>query len=175
VAKVKIKIPTVDSMVKRKIATRKFRDKLGRLVLKEILSSIARGISPVRGHGRFKGYKVDRSTGKAKAQAYPNSVKDKFPSKRKRPVNLKLSGDLLKAMRFRRLVGGVEVGLINASKKLKAIFEGHNEGSNLKAKLPQRKILPTGPKDRFKVSIQRRIVNLYLARIRQIISRSRRR
>jgi len=171
---VKVKFPGLDSLNKEKIVTDSFRKKLGKRVLKDVLDSIAVGKSPVRGQGRFKGYKVDRSAGEPASQLYPNTVKKKFPDKRKRPVNLKLNGDLLKAFGWKSIKGGIEFGLITTKEKLKKIFEAHNEGTNTKKKVPKRQLLPTGPKDKFIITIQRRIRNLYLARIRQLLSKAKR-
>lgn len=197
--KVKIKTPGLDSLNKKKIANKKFQKKLGARVLKDIMALISVGKSPVRGQGRYKGYKVDRITaedrkvargftkaGRKAARArikakslssrfYPNSVQKEFPGKQKRPVNLKLSGDMLKAMKFKGITGGVKIGLIGAKRKLKDIFEAHNEGTNTKKKVPRRAILPTGASEKFTASIQRRIKNLYLARIRQLISKAKKR
>jgi len=199
---VKIKTPGLDSLTKRKIANRKFQQKLGARVLKDILAAIAIGKSPVRGQGRYKGYRTDRRaesgsrlTGKEsperrtrqirgearkgkkgrKGMFYPDSVQKQRLGKQRRPVNLKLSGDMLKQMKFRGIVGGIKIGLLSASKLIKIIFESHNEGLNEKNNVPRRAILPTGPGEKFTALIQRRIKSLYLARIRQIISRSRRR
>jgi len=199
---VKIKTPGLDSMTRKKIANKKFQQKLGARILKDILALISVGKSPVSGQGRYKGYRTDRRaegglglTGKEtpekrvrqirgearrgkkgrKGQFYPDSVQKQFPSKQRRPVNLSLSGDMLKAMKFKGITGGVKIGLIGAKRKLKDIFESHNDGTNEKRNVPRRAILPTGASEKFTAFIQRRIKSLYKARIRQLISKANKR
>jgi len=196
-ANVILKFKGLDSLTKKKILTRKFLKKLGDRVVKDIKQSIAIGKSPVKGFGRFVAYKADRATSSlrkdlksaggeskkklrtglrkdikrtaSKKNLYPNSVKSEFPNKQRRPINLKLSGDLLKAIKFKPTKRGVRIGLISAKKKIKDIFTAHNEGSNTKKKVPRRAILPTGDGDKFTAVIQKRIRNLFLARIRQVL------
>lgn len=197
--KVKISLKNLKGFTKKEIASRKFQNKLGDRVLDMVKDSIAIGKSPVKGQGRYVAYhaarvhgsalnilkkdkraagfhkrdgirdEIDREVGRikvAQAKLYPNSVKDKYPSKKNRPINLWLSGDLMNALKWRRSLGGVTIGLIRASRKLKAIFRSHNEG----IRNPRRAILPTGQKQQFTALIKRSIKNLYLARIRQMIS-----
>ncbi len=198
-AKITFKTPKLDSLTRKGIITRAFRRKLGARVLKEVKASIAVGKSPVRGQGRYEKYAVDRVSGQARKSAasakrlgaegvakserararrlqnrkslYPNSVQDKFPNKKKRPVNLELSGDMLKKLKWKPIKAGIKFGLISASKKLKKIFEAHNEGTNTAKNVPRRAIIPSGAGEKFTVSIHRRIRDLFLARIRQVIRR----
>lgn len=184
-ARVTFKFKGLDAMTKAKIVNRKFQKKLGDRVLKLIKTSIAVGKSPVKGQGRYKAYRADRqaavsrgiaskankagdkgSAKKARAAAnaaakqknlYPNSVLDKFPRKQRRPVNLELSGAMIKAITFKGLKGGIKVGLIRASKKIKAIFESHNEGTNESRGVPRRAILPTAAGEKFNASITRSV------------------
>ena len=155
-AKVTLKFKGLDSFTRKMILSKKFTKKLGNRVIKDVLASIAVGKSPVKGQGRYVAYKVDRATSSlrkelkapgtqrssrgrlrkeirrtsSKKNLYPNSVKDDFPNKQKRPINLKLSGAMLKAIKFKATKSGIIIGLISAKKKLKDIFEAHNEGSN---------------------------------------------
>lgn len=200
---VKVKMDGLENLKKEKIASRTFQRKLGTRVLEAILEMIAVGKSPVRGAGRFAGYKVDRvsagdrklatrfaksgmkgaakrakkkvSSANKNKRHYPNSVMDKYPAKQKRPVNLRLSGDLLDAMKWKPVSGGVKIGLIRASRKLKKIFQAHNEGTLESKNVPRRPILPTGPGEKFTPSIDKQIRRLFTARIRQMLSKNRRR
>lgn len=188
--KVKLNLKTLKGLNRKDIASKTFQKKLGERVLKDIADHISVGKSPVAGQGRYKGYRVDRPgvtgvgglTGKTKDKKkrraannkkdlYPNSVKDKFPGKQKRPVNLELSGDMLKKMNWSGIIGGVSVGLMRASKKIRDRFKSHNEGLNEKRNVPRRAILPTGDGEKFTPFITRRIKSLWLARIRQMIGK----
>lgn len=198
-ANVSLKFKGLDAVVGEKIITNKFRKKLAERVIKDVKQSISIGKSPVKGQGRFVAYKADRATsslrknlktasiqrgGKkalrgelrreikrtaSKKNLYPNSVKGEFPNKQRRPVNLELSGALIKAIRWKAIKCGVKIGLISANKKLKDIFIAHNEGANTAKKVPRRAILPTGAGEKFTAVIQKRIRSLFLARIRQVL------
>lgn len=188
--KVKIDLKTLKGLTKKEIANPSFQKKLGERVVKEVLSYISVGKSPVRGQGRYKGYRVDRPgaigagsiTGKTKdpkkrkaanknKRFYPNSVQDKYPGKQKRPVNLELSGEMLERISWSGIIGGVNIGLKQASKKIRDRFISHNEGTNEKRNVPRRAILPTGKGEVFTPGITQRIKSLYLARIRQLIAK----
>ncbi len=65
-------------------------------VLEEMRDMIVKGISPIRGRGRFPAYLHAGKKGK-----YPANQKNKYPTKRQRPVNLLLSGDFLRALTYR--------------------------------------------------------------------------
>jgi len=186
---VKIKLPTIDKLNKDDIATRKFQKKLGTEVLEEVLDEVSIGKSPVKGQGRYPGYKVDRASASARKRKtprsnrkvasmsadnsfYPNSVKDKFPGKQKRPVNLKLSGKFLSKVNWKRIKGGVELGLMSRSEKLRKMFETHNDGSH--RHVPRRAIIPTGMGEKFTAKISRLIKDIYLERIKEMTKKSRR-
>jgi len=179
------------------VANRRFKQLLGKVVRSMVLESIAVGKSPVSKQGRYAGYAVDRKTAKLRQSArqlskvglksiakrerarlkkrqsakslYPNSVKDKFPRKQKRPVNLKLSGEMLRAIGWRPIKGGIEFGLTKGSKAVQDKFQSHNAGTNIKRNVPRRAIIPTFTGERFSAPIQARIRNLYLARISNLI------
>lgn len=195
-AKVTVKLPTLGKLNRRDIVNRAFQKKLGERIVSDIKESIAVGKSPVAGEGRYEAYAADRAAATSRKQAgfekrkskrselrarakkiqnknslYPNSVKKKFPDKQKRPVNLSLSGKLLKALTWGGISGGVKVGLISASSKTKKIFESHNDGTNQKRNVPRRPILPTSSGQKFTAAIMARIRSLYLARVRQIIGK----
>lgn len=110
------------------------------------------GTSPVRGYGRYEAYAAQRLDPKK----YPNSVKSKYPNKKIRPVNLQLTGAMIKSIKVLSSSGDkVSIGIPSGKESLKA--ETHNEGTQ-RHRVPQRKFLPTGPGEEFVVSIQRKIL-----------------
>ena len=154
---------------KESIATPEFQKKLGDRVVGDVKDFIAVGKSPVKGKSRYKGYAAQRLKGQDPKTLYPNSVKKQYPSKRKRPVNLSLSGKMLSKLTWEKIKGGVRVGLINASAEIKEIFNAHNSKNAPNRKFPRRPMLPTGKGEDFTQYIKQRINSLYRARIRQII------
>ena len=120
-------------------------------VVAEMKDMILKGISPVKSVGRFPAYLRAGEKGK-----YPDNQRRKYPAKRQRPVNLKLSGDFLKALRYRVFSGKngsyFEIGYYDEDSIKKE--EGHALGWNGQ---PQR---PTIPDDgEFAERIQRIIFN----------------
>lgn len=105
---------------------------IANLIREKILSLVAKGISPIEGNGRFPAYKGQSEKKRSK---YPYSVKDKFPNKRARPVNLFLSGKFLKALKaFPKSINIISIGFFSSyGKKLE---RGHREGANGQAKRP---------------------------------------
>lgn len=162
-------------------------------VRQRMLSQIAKGISPITGD-RFPEYKavtrrnaaratratireLMRSTSR-KAQAslrkrlaaigeergYPFSVQDKYPDKKPRPVNLKLSGDFLKSLTYQtsKRSGGqnVEIGFYDKESIDKEL--GHRGETNRKKRggeQPKRPIIPVGT-ETFNRVIQLDIIKL---------------
>lgn len=170
--KVTVKLDKLNAIVSgEKIATPEFQKKLGDRVVSDVKEFIAVGKSPVRGGGRFKGYAADRLKGDNPNKLYPNTVKKQYPSKQRRPVNLSLSGRMLSEMIWKSIKGGVIIGLLNASAEIRTIFKAHNSKDQPNRKFPRRQLLPTEQGERFIEYIQRRIVSLYRARIRQIIKK----
>ena len=110
---------------------------------KEIVKSIERGVSPVKGFGRFVKY----------SRVYRDAIKSKRYSKfakRVRPVNLKLSGELLKSLLVKITKPGISISFDN---KLADI---HNREGAGKSKTVRR-ILPTKPGEQFSRSITTRL------------------
>ena len=70
------------------VVTTAFAEKLGTMVVEESKKMIRAGISPVKGVGRFVGYKDP----------------EKYPGTRKpaRPVNLTLTGEMVDSLSFRK-------------------------------------------------------------------------
>lgn len=102
----------------------------------QMLQRISRGVSPINGKGRFPAYKNPEN--------YPDRVRDRFPSKRRRPVNLRLSGEFLKNLDVRVRVTGsrtteLKIGFFDKESIDKE--RGHRNGANGQ---PKRPIIPQG-------------------------------
>lgn len=110
---------------------------------KEITESIERGVSPVKGFGRFVKY----------SQAYLKQIKNgRFSglNKKRRPVNLKLTGQLLRSLKITATKLGLKISFDN---KLADI---HNRKGAGKSKTVRR-ILPTKKGEQFSRSITMRL------------------
>lgn len=155
---------------------------------------IAGGQSPVRGEGRFAGYKAaERAksakkiakalSGERKAMAkekarqfelegYPYNVMDEYPEKKVRPVNLELSGDMLDALDWRRSRANVITwGLHSPGKEILDRAQAINDGTDKMAKRP---FIPDKPGQEFAARIVRAIKDIYSKRIGSIIKSSNR-
>lgn len=177
-AKVRVNWPIVESMKKKSIVDRTTASKVGKAVVGESKDFISKGFSPVRGNGRFKAYAAQRNQGEG--PYYPDTVKGKYPSKRTRPVNLKLSGEMLNHLKWwtdRR--GNIAVGLsstsgrkTNVPRRVRDKFEAHNEGTLKSKNVPQRMIVPTGRNDTYASSIMRRVRGVIEKRVNELVRRS---
>jgi len=150
----------------KKIVTKPVVRDLGRSIKAISLALVKVGKSPVKGFGRFKPYAAQR-----KRKGYPElpKIRDKYPRKKTRPVNLFLDGKYLQAItksRINKTRDGIEYGLIDGTALQQKMFESHNEGK--RPDIPQRKVVPTGGDD-FTALIRRKIKNIYLKRVRSII------
>lgn len=134
---------------------------VGKSVVNEMKNLIGKGISPIRGEGRFPRYK--------NTEVYPGRVRKKFPSKRNRPVNLNLSGQQIRSLTFRirkGLTSTLRVGYFNRKAALKE--SGHRDGVNAQ---PKRPTIPSGT-EQFAVRVKR-VINREIFRIsRKIVNRS---
>lgn len=153
---------------------------LGKALVDEMLDLISKGISTVEGTGRMPAYKAqaksnalrkagNKAGAKAAKTGYPYSVKYKYPDKRDRPVNLKLSGDFLKDLRF--LMDSDRFGFFPkigyGSSKSWDKELGHAEGYNGQ---PKRPTIPDN-QQKFAQRIQRLISSIYKKRIRELASK----
>lgn len=111
--------------------------RIGEELRDEMIDNLGKGISPIEERGRFPGYKNPDN--------YPLRVRNLFPNKRSRPVNLRLSGKFWKALKFRirgdnriqfRRQGGpsIEIGFFDRTNALKE--KGHREGANSQLERP---------------------------------------
>mgnify|MGYP000355428565 FL=1 len=138
---------------------------IGEAVIDEMQVVIAKGISPIKENGRFPAYKwadkkqLARKSGSKKKEAdrffknkYPYSAQAKFPGKKERPVNLKLSGDFLKNLKAKVLNTTLWIGFFEEPWTL--YEQGHREGVGGQ---PKRPIIPNGDEE-LSQTIYRRLV-----------------
>lgn len=99
---------------------------------------------------------------------YPDTVKDEFPSKRRRPVNLLLSGQFLRQLKsFPRRLNLIAVGFFTQyGIKLE---QGHRDGVNGQ---PSRPIIPTEGETFTKV-IRADIIKTYTSAVKDYLKRTR--
>lgn len=148
-SKTKVKTDFSETRSKVKLATspqtvRRVAD----LLDKEVKGLISKGLSPVFGEQRFIGYKDPAK--------YPGDLKPK------RPVNLEVTGDFLKAIGYEVQGSKIIYGLQDGS--FLGQFTGIYKGTLAKPARP-RKFLPLDDGARFKPSI----INVLLAEIKKII------
>ncbi len=128
---------------------------IAQLIEKKMKDLIKKGISPIEGDGRFPPYKAQVERNKKK---YPDSVRDKFPNKRRRPVNLFLSGRFLRELKaVPRRINLIVVGFFSPyGQKLE---QGHREQANGQGYRP---IIPdTQAGEDFALSIKADILRAY--------------
>jgi hypothetical protein len=120
---------------------------VGEAVVKEMLDQIGKGVSPIRGEGRFPRYKNPKK--------YPADQKPKSP------VNLKLTGQMLDSLKFSvystRTGFGTEIQYSNQEAKLKE--KGHRDGANGQPKRPTIPLKSLG--ETFSARIIRLIRDIY--------------
>lgn len=158
----KVKVPTRAELNKvitqrsKEIVDRAFRftsaaeveSKVGVPFIKEMVSTIQRGLSPIKGWGRFDRYKNP----------------DKYPGKRKpqRPVNLTLSGRFLKDL-------GASASRNNTSHTLKikqtSAYAKQIEEANREGRVINRPIIPMDSED-VTAPLRRFVRELYIALIK---------
>ncbi|MCA9485962.1 MAG: hypothetical protein KC506_03910 [Nanoarchaeota archaeon] len=146
-----VKVDTRGLKAKFEFLQKKIAGAVGNELRKEVLSSIKRGVSPVKGQGRFQKY----------SESYTGIIKRGIKNKRVSPVNLTLSGELLDSIYVKLNNNKITIGFSDEK------FEYHNKpesGSNM----PARRLLPTEPGEEFSKSITLRIRNLVLERVKQI-------
>lgn len=133
---------------------------LGDDLIRLMKENISKGISPIEGEGRFPAYKnPDR---------YPKNVRKRFPSKRRRPVNLFLSGKFLSKLTKRvreGMVISIQIGFFDNESKLKE--RGHRDGAGGQ---PKRPIIPKKGEfftNRIIIEWKKRIISVINKNIKQ--------
>lgn len=112
-------------------------DELGKIITDEMKNLVDKGISPIKGKGRFEPYR----------NSYRSKIEQGYyPGKGLRPVNLKLTGHMLGALSHAVEVFKSAIRItINYSDDLARKKEsGHREGVNNQA---QRPTLPQGSEE----------------------------
>jgi hypothetical protein len=129
---------------------------LGDSVRSEMLDMIQKGISPIRGNGRFPRYKNPKR--------YPGDQKPKTP------VNLRLTGEFLSSLSLRLYKSdsgfGIEVFYKGEENEVKEL--GHRDGANGQ---PKRPTIPSRRGEQFAARITRIIRDIFQSRINTILNR----
>ena len=143
-------------------------NKLGKAIVDEMKNMIAKGSSPIRGHGKFSAYR-----GQYRKQIQKKgyvSVGGKKVSKKLRPVNLKLTGDFLKSLKSKAIIAktGYMASIGFRGKKSQNKERGHREMANNQGFRP---IIPQAPKERWAQRIQAIIIDFFNSDVRKIAKR----
>ena len=141
----KVKVNVKSNNIKKKVKAYKKEamNNLAKELKKQILIDINGGRSPVKGQGRFKKY----------SKSYLDAIKKgryNEYGKSKRPVNLKLTGALLKSLFIKKVSNDLQIGFDNE------LFDIHNNKGAGKSKTIRR-MLPTEQGETFNRSITLRI------------------
>jgi hypothetical protein len=130
-------------------------EELGRVAVKEMRKSLERGISPVRGERRMAAY----------SESYSEAIKKGWleHDKKVRPVNLILSGQMLRSIEYKASRGSLEVGIWDSDMVELASY--HQDGTD---KMPARRFIPTDNGEYLTVTIDRALLN----KLKQIIKDS---
>lgn len=160
-------------LIKRKIKalraplTRPVATKLGLQIIRQMKSSISKGKSTIKGRGAFPPYRGSYRKNIQKRGFI--SVNRKKVTKKLSPVNLKLTGDFLKALKFKivtaRIGSGITIGFFKPEEILKE--EGHRKQKNKQAKRP---VIPN-QREQFSTTIQRIYLKVLNRQIRKIAKR----
>lgn len=144
-------------------------EEIGEQVLKDVKKNISRGISPVKGEpAKFASYARDRSGAVSK---YPSRRLQSKYGKRTKPVNLKLKGGYIDAIKTRVKSKNIEIYFKPFNKKIEDLFKAHNLGLNKKKKVPKRKHLPSERNDRFTTAIELKMLDLLNKAMKNAIKR----
>lgn len=154
-AKVTVKFKILEILENQLIVDSTTADKVGSTVVAEAKKMISQGLSPVRGEKRFEKYKN----------------KEKYPGKKKpaTPVNLELTGDMLKGYGYRRgKNNAVEIGMVSPTGNRDKVARYHNEGT---PKMAARPITPQKGQE-YAVSIMQAIRDIFDTRLSKMIRQS---
>lgn len=136
---------------------------------KRSFNKISKAIPALKASSNSRNKILNSNIADIKRRGYPYSVLDKFPGKRVRPVNLELTGDMLRALIFKIEKKGPRIGIFEQSEALKA--ETHNDGTQV-PKVPRRKFIPNKRGDELVISLMRTIKAIYSEELNAIIKRS---
>jgi hypothetical protein len=128
----------------------------------EIKKLIEAGISPVEGVGRFKGYS-ESYTEQIKSRKARDEDGKIQSGKRIRPVNLTLSGKLLKSLKVKALGNKIQISFNRKTKSGDDLAKIINDGG--------RRILPTERGERFHRSITKKFIEIASKIIRKYLDK----
>lgn len=124
---------------------------VGNAIIDEMKDLISKGISPIKGGGRYESYK----------QSYADKIKSKkgvYANKGLKPVNLNLTGQFLGSLthKVKALKNKLEISIGYNNKLARDKEDGHRYGSN------SQKIRPTLPlgSEGFAVVIQKKVIDI---------------
>jgi hypothetical protein len=165
--RVKIKLDAAKAIKKLKtefMNEKMLKDIQAQVVDGEIKRNIAAGVSPVRGFGRFGEY--------VNPANYPGKGKKRL--KPQRPVNLFLTGNMLKWFgTFKSSATSVQVGIDrNAPSDVKVRAKANNLGTerNGVGAIPRRRFIPQRG-EQWNVSVMRKIKNLFAQRVKELLNK----
>jgi len=141
--------------------TKDAADAVGDLTVALMKDRISKGLSPIEGRGRFERYKNPKS--------YPDKVREEFPDKRRRPVNLKLSGKFLDALKSKSSPSGNKITIGFFDSYGRKLEQGHRDGANGQ---PERPVIPEGGELLAK-SIRLSIIRLFEQSVRKYLKQRR--
>lgn len=126
---------------------------IGRTTISQMKDLISKGISPIRGKRRFPAYKPSY-----------RKTRRRF-GKRLRPVDLNLTGEFLKSLKFTTRGGTTIINYQGRKQRDKE--RGHREGANNQRKRPT---LPQG-RESFAEKIVQSQINIYAKRLEKVLSK----
>lgn len=167
--KVTVNLPVINAI--KELNSLKNQIKVGNEVIEAARDLIASGQSPVAGFGRFEDYSGAKRSirGKKGHGGYPYNVMKQYPSKKVRPVNLELSGEMLDALTVREGASGPKIGIFDRAMNERA--KTHNYGDPDK-NIPERHFWPTRDGEKFTVSVQRMIKDSYSSILSGILKKN---
>jgi hypothetical protein len=149
-----------------------FRGEVGFIAVKLIKDLLSRGVSPVEGKGRLASYKnaakypgLNRNKGKNLKRTTQPMTREALAktTKKQSPVNLKLTGDMLKSLSFKVKQGRIWIGFFDTKEAIKA--KALQDGT---ANMAARPILPTEPGQQFAQTIWREILKAVKEKIENL-------
>lgn len=152
---VKVKHESLEKLIEATKSVRNLEE-LGRVAVKEMRVSMERGISPIQGARRFANYSA----------SYTKAIQKGWleqKDKKVRPVNLILSGRMLRALEYKADRGKLEVGIWD--QEMAELAGYHQDGTD---KMPARRFIPTENAEKLNVTIDRALLN----KLRELIKRS---
>jgi len=134
-----------DFAKKSDVLVRKMSEAGGRIITEETKRMVDAGISPVKGKGRFKKY----------SESYSKQIKrGKVQGKSTRPVNLKVTGKMMKSLEYKKITNGVRILFTDE----KALY--HNKLGAGKSKV-KRRIMPIDEGEEYSRVITSRLTNAF--------------